>query len=144
MLRDTAFCCAQRCHIAWKGLRATTGDHPRPKQIGEEDFAAILAAVARKPGGAGREDIAKAPPNNLPPRTPHFRLRNLVQAGRLTTQGEGRAVRYLLLAAPMAPGATSPEPAEAAPVVPVSPAGAAIQRNLRRPLEARKPVSYNR
>jgi len=115
-----------------------------PKHIGEEGFAAILAAVARKPGGACREDIAKALPHNLPPRTLQFRLRNLVQAGRLTTQGKGRAVRYLLPVALVAPGAKPPEPAEAAPVVPVSPAGAAIQRYLRRPAEARKPVSYNR
>jgi hypothetical protein len=114
-----------------------------PKQIAEKDFAAILAAVARKPDGARREDIAKALPYNLPPRTLQFRLRNLVQAGRLTTQGEGRAVRYLQAAAQVASGAP-PGPMEAAPVVPVSPASAAIHRYLRRPPEARKPASYNR
>ena len=33
-----------------------------PKQIGEQDIAAILEVVKRHPGGARREDIAKGLP----------------------------------------------------------------------------------
>ena len=111
-----------------------------PKRIDEDNLAEILAVVAREPGGASRQDIAKALPQQLPPRTLQFRLRNLVQAGRLTTKGEGRAVRYL----PVVPGATPGESAEAPFAMPISAAGSAIQQYLRRPPESRKPVSYNR
>jgi len=54
-----------------------------PKRIAEEDIAEILAAVARHPGGARRADIAKSLPQELAQRTLQFRLRSLVQAGRL-------------------------------------------------------------
>src|SRR5271165_5337138 len=99
-----------------------------PKQIDEKDFAAILAAVARYSGGASRADIAKALPQKLAPRTLQFRLRSLVQAGRLKPEGESRAVKYHLPAAVVAaPLTTAPE--ETAPAIPVSRAGAAIQRH---------------
>jgi hypothetical protein len=111
-----------------------------PKRIDEDDLAAILAVAVGKPGGASRQDIAKALQHQLPPRTLQFRLRNLVQAGRLTTKGEGRAVRYL----PVVPGATPAESTEGLSAVPISATGSAIQRYLRRPPEARKPVSYHR
>lgn len=115
-----------------------------PKQIDEKDFAAILAAVALYPGGASRADIAKALPQKLAPRTLQFRLRSLVEAGRLKPEGESRAVKYHLLAAAavVAPLTTAPE--ETAPAIPVSRAGAAIQRHLLQPVEARTPVGYNR
>lgn len=111
-----------------------------PKRIDEDDVAAILAVVASKPNGASRQDIANALPRKLPSRTLQFRLRNLVQSGRLRHEGEGRAVRYF----PAVPGATPAGSAEAMSAVPISAAGSAIQHYLRRPLEARKPVSYNR
>ena len=117
-----------------------------PKQIDEEDFAAILAVVERHPGGASRAEIARALLQELAPRTLQFRLRNLVRAGRLIPEGGGRAVKYRLPAAPAARGPIVEETAEegAEVVVPVSAKGAAIQRYIRKPVTARKPVGYAR
>jgi alkylhydroperoxidase/carboxymuconolactone decarboxylase family protein YurZ len=112
-------------------------------RVVEDDIAAIIAAVARYPGGAGRENIAEAMPRKLAPRTLQFWLKNLVESGRLTSEGVKRAVKYHLPAAPP-PDATPSEPAEAVAVVPDSGAGAAIQHHLSKPVEARKPVGYNR
>jgi hypothetical protein len=116
-------------------------------RIGEEDIAAIIAAVAHHPSGADRETIAKALPRKLAPRTLQFWLKNLVGDGRLRIEGVKRAVRYHAAPspAPLVPGATLPETETEAPVVvPVSPVGAAIQQYLSQPVEARKPVGYNR
>jgi Fic/DOC family protein len=115
-------------------------------RVGEDDIAAIIAAVERHPGGASRENIAGALPRKLAPRTLQFWLKNLVESERLESKGVKRAVRYHLPAsAPVAPDATVPETETgAAPLVPVSRAGAAVQRHLSKPAEARKPVGYNR
>ena len=117
-----------------------------PKRIADEEIAAILAAVEAHPGGASREEIARALLKNLPTRTLQFRLKSLVETGRLVTQGEGRALKYLLPQPPQATGTAEQktEQAETEAVVPISPAGAAIQRYLRQPIAARKPVGYNR
>ena len=112
-------------------------------RVGEDDITAIITAVERYPSGASRETIAEALPRKLAPRTLQFWLKNLVESGRLTSQGVKRAVKYHLPAAAAAPGATSSEPPEAAGVVPVSGAGGAIQLYLSKPVEARKPVGYN-
>lgn len=63
-------------------------------RVGEDDVAAIIAAVARYPGGAGRENIAAALPRKLASRTLQFWLKNLVESGRLTSKGVKRAVKY--------------------------------------------------
>lgn len=112
-------------------------------RVGEGDIAAIIAAVRQYPSGAKRENIAAALTRKLAPRTLQFWLKKLVESGRLTSDGVKRAVKYHLpTAAAVAPGTTIPE--ETAPVIPVSRAGAAIQRHLLRPVEARMPVGYNR
>jgi hypothetical protein len=115
-----------------------------PKQIAEEDIAEILAAVARHPGGARRADIAKSLSQELAQRTLQFRLKSLVQAGRLVPTGEGRAAKYLLPEGPAAPGRAPVKAEEPAAVVPLSTAGAKIQHQLSQPVTARKPVGYNR
>jgi len=94
------------------------------KQIDEKDLAAILAAAAHYPGGASRADIAKDLPQKLAPRTLQFRLRSLVEAGRLKPEYECRALKYHVQAAALAPGTALSEPAETASVIPVSRAGA--------------------
>jgi hypothetical protein len=114
-----------------------------PKQLREDDFGAILAAVASHSGGAKRSEIAGKLPQELAPRTLQFRLRNLVQAGRLVTEGEGRALKYRLPERPATP-ATRKEAAKAGSVVPISRDGAAIQRYVGQPVEERKPVGYRR
>jgi hypothetical protein len=115
-----------------------------PKEIGEQDFGAILEVVKRYPGGASRVDIAKSLLQEVRPRTLQFRLKSLVEAGRLVPTGEGRAAKYLLPEAPAAPGTAAVKPVETAAVVPISTAGAKIQHRLSQPVTARKPVGYNR
>jgi len=115
-----------------------------PKEIGEQDFAAILEVVKRYPGGASREDIARGLPQEVRPRTLQFRLKSLVEAGRLVPTGEGRAAKYLLPKELAVPGTAAVKPVDTAAVVPISTAGAKIQHQLSQPVTARKPVGYNR
>jgi hypothetical protein len=117
-----------------------------PKRIPDKETAAILAAVEKHPEGASRAEIQKALRRKIPPRTLQFRLRNLVEEGRLVTEGESRAVRYRLPAAEAAPADVTPKPAdtkeEKGPGI--SKASERIRHYLRQPLTARKPVGYNR
>src|ERR1035441_10354703 len=128
-----------------KGPQRSSKRRPMPKQIKEEDNAAILAAVERHPGGASRGDIERALPKELAPRTLQFRLRNLVNAGRLFTEGEGRALRYRLPREEAPQKSARVEAAqEEATVVPISAAGSEVRRYVSRPVAARTPVGYNR
>ena len=61
-----------------------------PARISEESLTAIEKAVAQHPEGAGFGDIAEALPERLADRTLQYRLRYLVDKGRLVREGEGR------------------------------------------------------
>ncbi|HEX9201968.1 MAG TPA: Fic family protein [Acidobacteriaceae bacterium] len=115
------------------------------RRIPEESLLAILAIVRRHSEGASRADIAEALMPKLPPRTLQFRLKSLVDAGRLATRGQGRAARYSLPETQQGPATVPTARTDAEEtVVPLSPASAAIRRYLRQPVAARKPVGYNR
>jgi len=117
-----------------------------PKRISEAALAEILAAVERHPGGASRTDIAEILTPELPPRTLQFRLKHLVDAGRLAKIGEGRSAKYSLLSTQREP--TSITPADRGgteeSVVPLSTRSTSIRRYLSQPLTVRRPVGYNR
>lgn len=117
-----------------------------PKRIPDQDTAAILAAVEKHPEGASRAEIAKALRRKIPPRTLQFRLRSLVEEGRLVIEGASRAARYRLPTAGAVVTDATPEPAETneekGPKI--SKAAERIRRYLQRPLTARTPVGYNR
>ena len=140
----TPFIAPKPCYIARKGIARKRQCHRMAKngrrdRVGEADIAAIIAAVERHPHGASREDIAAALPRKLKPRTLQFTLKNLVKSERLATEGVNRALKYRL------PTTAPPETTETAPaVVPISRAGAAVQRYVSKPVEARKPVGYKR
>jgi Fic family protein len=125
------------------------------QRIPEESLAAIEQAVARHPGGASLSDIAAALPEKVADRTLQYRLKHLVDKGRLEKQGEGRRwTRYRVPAvAEAAPRALAEEAPKAVPpaaekaedeVVPLSPTSEEMRAYLRQPLNARKPVGYNR
>jgi len=117
-----------------------------PKRIPEEALAAILGAVERHPGGASRAAIAETLTPKLASRTLQFRLKYLVDAGRLAKQGEGRAAKYRLPESQqdqVAASLPARDGAEEA-VIPLSPTSAEIRRYLSQPLAARKPAGYNR
>src|ERR1700688_4418317 len=102
------------------------------QRIPEESLAAIEQAVARHPDGASLSDVAAALPEKLADRTLQYRLKYLVDKGRLITEGEGRRwTRYRVPAAEAAPRALAEEAPKAFPpaagkaedaAVPLSPA----------------------
>jgi hypothetical protein len=122
-----------------------------PKHIPEDALAAILAAVAGHPGGASRANIVETLTPTPAPRTLQFRLKHLVNAGRLVAEGKARAAKYSLpkhslqgtqraeASAAASAGAVANEA-----VIPLSPASAAIRRTLAQPAASRKPAGYNR
>lgn len=110
-----------------------------PKRVPEQEIEAIVNAVRACPEGAAISDIAPALAPNIPQRTLQYRLRQLVESGRLVKEGEGRWTRYRL------PGAENKE-AEPGDVValPVSEAGAEIRTYLSQPPQMRTPAGYDR
>ena len=116
-----------------------------PKRIPNKETTAILAAVEGQAEGASRAEIAKTLRQKMPPRTLQFRLKNLVTAGLLVTEGESRAVRYRLAAAgETPPDANEPSEAKKESGPALSKASERIQQHLQQPVTARKPVGYNR
>lgn len=101
------------------------------------DLQAIEAAVGQHDGGASAAQIAEALVNPGARRTLQYRLRALVDAGRLQLTGDGRAARYHL------GGEAIPQP-EAADIVPLSPEGQALLAYVRQPVAMRQPVGYDR
>lgn len=122
-----------------------------PPRIPEESLVAIERAVGQHPEGASLSDVAEALPDRLADRTLQYRLRYLVDKGRLITEGEGRRwTRYRLQAEPRALTAGEPAAVPAAAekteeaAVPLSAASKDMRAYLRQPVNARKPVGYNR
>lgn len=119
----------------------------------QEELALIESVVAAHPVGIGIADIERemtrrqgSRPNR---RTLQRRLQRLVVDRHLTTEGESVALVYRPASDRVAqaaglPTLTTTAPTETALYVPVSPEGAAIRDQLRRPLMHRRPVGYER
>jgi len=107
-------------------------------QMREAYLQAIEAEVRRYPNGASVQEIAQALGTGVPLRTLQYRLRYLVNAGRLHRTGERRAVKYQV----GAPGQVSA--AGNADFVPVTMPAVEIQAYVRQPQTRRKPVGYHR
>jgi hypothetical protein len=135
------------------------------RQIPDQDVRDLLRLVGAQWRGASLEELSAALP--WPRRTLQRRLALLVERGLLEVRGLGRATRYLsvthfgpsrgaaeraagTVAEPREEDAFAPRaaPAESAPAaeayVPLSPEGAAVRDSVRRPLQLRKPVGYQR
>jgi Fic family protein len=112
-----------------------------PRPIPPQELDRIEAIVRAHPRTTSAE-IAELFGGQGPRRTLQFRLKRLVDDGRIQREGEGRWTRY---SAPGAePTTTSPEAVAAEAAVPLSPDSQEIRAYLRQPLAARKPVGYNR
>ena len=124
-----------------------------PRTTPLEELKLIEAIVAAHGSGIGIADIEAEierrqgdKPNR---RTLQRRLHKLIEAQRLTTEGESIALVYKL-AAGSVPDTGAREAAKTAavapaePYVPVSPEGAAIRDHVRQPLMYRRPVGYQR
>lgn len=117
-----------------------------PQKISEDALSEVLAAVAGHAEGASLSDITRELTSNLAPRTLQFRLKHLVDEGRLVKAGDRKAAKYYLPEIHQRPVADAPAARERAEeaVVPLSEASTVIRRYLRQPLAGRKPAGYNR
>ena len=117
------------------------------KPMPERELRAIEAAVGDRPDGVTVSEIAAALETEVSRRTLQYRLKRLVETGRLVREGEGRWARYRL---PPVGGRATAElgpiqlKAHGAGVVPLSQQGADIRAYVRQSPAARKPVGYNR
>ena len=104
-------------------------------------YAQLVAEVERHRAGVGIEDLTSACPA-LARRTLQRHLARLAADGRIRTEGQAAARRYLTAIAP-AVNAPVVEPSLDAAAW-MSDAGREVQRLVRRPLMQRKPVGYRR
>jgi hypothetical protein len=114
-----------------------------PKRVTEEELTTVLHAVDRFSTAASLEDIASVLP--IPRRTLQRRLATLVRQGQLLAEGRGRANRYRRPAyrekpckAPLQVRSFS----EA--YISISVEAEAIKQAIRKPIQERRPVGYNR
>jgi len=113
------------------------------KPIPEQELQAIEAVVSAHPGGIAMQDIHDELEEGIARRTLQYRLKHLVDEGRLIKKGNRRWARYL-------PPAVAGREARALEVfedelvgqVPLSSEAVEIQKYLRKPLRGRKPVGY--
>lgn len=128
-----------------------------PRQTPAQELDALEALVAQSPGGLGisaLEAVLAQTSTTFNRRTLQRRLQKLIDAGRITTEGQSIALVYRALqplqgsqgpqAYGAAPVAGRWQVAEAEPDVDVSPEGAAVRAQVRRPLMHRRPVGYQR
>jgi DNA-binding Lrp family transcriptional regulator len=121
-----------------------------PQQIKEQDAAALVDAIRQHGGIAGQKEIAASLPQPVSERTLQFRLRRLVDDGRLVREGARRTARYRLPATyavvDLSASAETPrkEIQPSATAVPLSSAATEIRNYVSQPLEKRRPVGYNR
>ena len=116
------------------------------KQIPEQDLKAIEEAVHHHPGGLTLQQIVDELKAVLPRRTLQYRLKYLVNAKRLVTEGEGRWTKYRQpqqQPAEVAEAIAVQDASEVKLTLPLSRTSVEIQEYLHRPTTARKPVGYN-
>ncbi len=126
------------------------------KRVSDKIFETILQIVKCFPQGASLEDILQALVSPLPKRSLQRYVAFLTMKSRLNAVGKARSRRYLL----------APETDKTIPIVfsqedilpsknaflaentenliPLSTTALSIQVNVRQPIQARRPVGYNR
>jgi len=111
------------------------------RPIPEAELQAIEAAVRLYHDGASAAQIADALAVPGARRTLQYRLRALVNAGRLRLVGDGRAARYHIGNDNRLP---TPAENEAADILPLSADGQRVRAYVRQSIAARHPVGYDR
>ena len=107
-----------------------------------------MEAARPHPDGVTAGEIADSLPADLPRRTLQYRLKALVDDGRLVMTGSGRWARYRVpgaIAASVSPASFEISTGAVTGIVlpPLSDAGARIREYVRRPVQARSPVGYD-
>lgn len=116
------------------------------RRISEEDLKAIVDAVPQADGATAHQ-IARTLGTDIALRTLQYRLKKLVAEGRLVKEGKGPSAKYRIPAeggAQQVIGGEARIEAQGNLFVPVSKQGAQIQKYVRKPFQARKPVGYDR
>ena len=118
-----------------------------PRQVSQNEIEVIMRAVARFPEGGSVEDIRGALSIALPRRTLQRRLAMLVEQQRLIVEGRTRGSRYRL---PIITGeahiseASDSIEAYGEIYIPITLEGENVKQAVRKPVQHRRPVSYNR
>lgn len=118
-----------------------------PRQVSQNEIEVILRAVARFPEGGSVEDIRGALSIPLRRRTLQRRLAMLVEQQRLIVEGRTRGSRYRL---PIITGeahireVSDSIEAYGEVYIPITPEGENVKQAVRKPVQHRRPVSYNR
>ncbi|MDP2677293.1 MAG: Fic family protein [Rhodoferax sp.] len=124
-----------------------------PRATPTEELKLIESIVATHPGGVRianiEAEMARHQGGKTNRRTLQRRLQKLIDAQRLTTEGDSVALVYKVISGALVQAngsatVTAAATAEAALYVPVSPEGAAIRDQVRLPLMHRRPVGYQR
>ena len=121
-----------------------------PKKVAQAELDAIFQAAARFPGGGSVEEISGVLEIPLPRRTLQRRLARLVDQARLTIEGRGRGSRYRLLPREIEVRASTAGftvkgyAAQVEYYITVSTDGEDIKQTVRKPVQERHPVGYNR
>lgn len=113
------------------------------RRLRDEDLQPIEAVARRHPEGVTARQIESALDSPPPRRTLQYRLKSLVESGRLAMEGSGRWARYRPPQTREAADRKQPE-AGSEPVPPLSASGVQIRSYVRRPVARRKPVGYER
>ncbi|HEY8906309.1 MAG TPA: Fic family protein [Rhodoferax sp.] len=117
-----------------------------PKLTPQHELDQLVSLIAQEPKGMGADALQLALGGSLQRRTLQRRLALLVAQQRIQTQGESRAMRYVVpqvnlgTAVLQAPSPGLQFTAEA--YVPTSPEGEEIKAYVRQPRHLRQPVSY--
>ena len=119
------------------------------RRIPAEELQALEAIVGRRPEGMTSSQIAEALGVEVSRRTLQYRLKSLVEDGRLVREGSGRWARYRVPRDVSLSGRVTLGPIGATadlqpPRPPLSQTGEEIREYVRRPSEARQPVGYDR
>ncbi len=108
-----------------------------PRLIPEEELRAIETAVRGQPGGLSARQIANRLPSGPSHRTLQFRLRRLVDDGRLVMHGARSRAKYRL-------PSEAREPTPAQMPIPLTEHSVRLVERFEKPLRARTPVGYQR
>ena len=118
------------------------------RRIREDNLLAIVEAVRQRPDSVTAPQIAEMLEAAPPQRTLQYRLKSLVETKRLVMEGSGRWARYRV------PGTVDAATrvfsgipritVQVEVLPPLTEAGMMIRNHVRRPLEAREPVGYDK
>lgn len=118
-----------------------------PKIISETELDAIVTIVAAHSDGVQVGTIRDELEFDLPPRMLQRRLALLIEKKRLTVEGRGRGSRYFLPVisgrANVVLGGLKLE-GYGEVYVPITPEGEVVKQAIRKPIQNRNPVGYNR